>query len=73
MQQGELILRNTGRDEGYWVALLLITGGLWTVLEKSLTQDALVWMVCGLVLAAVVLRLTVLRSWHHYTLHWTRD
>ena len=73
MQQGELILRNTGRDEGYWVALLLITGGLWTVLEKSLTQDALVWMVCGLVLAAVVLRLTVLRSWHHYTLPWTLD
>ena len=73
MQQGELILRNAGRDEGYWVALLLITGGLWSVLENKLTEDTLVILVCGVVAVGIALRLALLRTWHLYTLPWTLD
>ena len=71
MQQGELILRSPLRDEGYWAALLLFTGGLWVALEKVLTQDALTSLTCGLLLAGALLRLTVLRRWHIYTAPWT--
>lgn len=71
MQQGELILRNPGRDEGYWMALLLLTGGLWVALEQKVTQDVLLTITCVLLVAAAVLRLTVLRRWHLYTLPWT--
>ena len=70
MQQGELILRNPAKDEGYWVALLLLTGALWAGLEKSLPQEVLVVLTCVLV---VGLRLTVLGSWHRHTLPWTLD
>ena len=73
MQQGELILRNPGKDEGYWVAVLLLSGGLWTVLEERLTQDGLVAATCALVAVAAVVRLTVLRRWHIYTVPWSVD
>lgn len=73
MQQGELILRNPGKDEGYWIVVLLVTGALWTILEPTVTQDMLAAVTCGVIAVAVVLRLTVLRSWHRYTTPWTLD
>lgn len=73
MQQGELLLRNPAKDEGYWVAVLLVTAGLWSVLEERFTQDILAVITCVLVAAAVALRLTVLRGWHCHTLPWTLD
>lgn len=73
MQQGELILRNPAKDEGYWIAVLLVTGALWAGLEERLTQDTLGIITCVLVAAAIALRLTVLRSWHRHTLPWTLD
>ena len=73
MQQGEVILRNTGRDEGFWVGVLMVTAGIWYLLEGRLTQDSLAMLALGLVLAAAVLRLTVLSRWHVYTQKWTLD
>ena len=73
MQQGEVILRNTGRDEGFWVGVLAVTAGMWYLLEGRLTQDSLAMLALGLVLAAAVLRLTVLSRWHVYTQNWTLD
>lgn len=73
MQQGNLILRNTARDEGYWVGVLLATAVLWSILEKSATEDALAGATCLLIVAAIVLRLTLLRRWHIYTVAWTLD
>lgn len=67
------MLRNPAKDEGYWVALLLVTGGLWAGLEKALPQEVLVILSCVLVAVGVGLRLTVLRSWHRHTLPWTLD
>ena len=73
MQQGNLILRNAARDEGYWVGVLLATAVLWSILEKSATEDALAGATCLLIVAAIVLRLTLLRRWHIYTVAWTLD
>ena len=73
MQQGELILRNPAKDEGYWVVILLVSGAMWSVLDQRLPQDTLVILTCVLVAAAAALRLTVLRSWHLHTLPWTLD
>lgn len=67
------MLRNPAKDEGYWVALLLVTGGLWAGLEKALPQEVLVILTCVLVAVGVGLRLTVLGSWHRHTLPWTLD
>ena len=73
MQQGELILRNTARDEGYWVGMLLVTAVVWSLLEKSATEDALAGVTCVLIAAAVLIRVTLLRNWHIYTVAWTLD
>lgn len=73
MQQGELILRDPAKDEGYWVVVLLLTGGLWAGLEKSLPQEVLGIITALLVLAAVALRLTVLGRWHLHSIPWTLD
>lgn len=73
MQQGNLILRNAARDEGYWVGVLLATAVLWSILEKSATEDALAGATCLLIVAAIVLRLTLLRRWHIYAVAWTLD
>lgn len=73
MQQGELLLRNPAKDEGYWVVILLVSGAMWSVLDQRLTQDTLVILTCVLVAAAAALRLTVLRGWHLHTLPWTLD
>lgn len=67
------MLRNPAKDEGYWVALLLVTGGLWAGLEKALPQEVLVILTCVLVAVGVGLRLTLLRRWHIYTVAWTLD
>ncbi|RHR10794.1 hypothetical protein DWX58_05290 [Pseudoflavonifractor sp. AF19-9AC] len=73
MQQGNLILRNAARDEGYWVGVLLATAVVWSILEKSTTEDALAGATCLLIAAAIILRLTLLRRWHIYTADWTLD
>ena len=73
MQQGELILRNTARDEGYWVGMLLVTAVVWSLLEKSATEDVLAGVTCVLIAAAVLIRVTLLRNWHIYTVAWTLD
>lgn len=67
------MLRNSIKDEGYWVVLLLLTAAPWVLLEKTLTEDTLTTVSCVLALAGVALRLTVLRRWHLYNLAWTLD
>lgn len=74
MRQGELILRDPLRDDGYWALLLLAVVGLWLGLERAgLPREIPMAAACVLVLAAVALRLTALQDWHRRTLPWTLD
>ena len=50
------MLRNSIKDEGYWVVLLLLTAAPWVLLEKTLTEDTLTTVSCVLALAGVALR-----------------
>ena len=49
MKQGELILRDAGKDELYWIVLILLAGLAWTktesLLPEQVTGDALIALI----------------------------
>ena len=71
MKQGELILRDAGKDELYWIVLILLAGLAWTKTEGLLPEQTRLWLTAGVAAAMVILRLTALRRWHIRRESWT--
>jgi len=73
MEKGTLLIKVNGREEGYWIA---VVAACWAVmsLTSHLHFDNVGIAAAGVILcAAVILRFTLLRTWHIRTVKWTLD
>lgn len=73
MKKGTLLIKVNGRDEGYWIAVIAVC---WAIMSLSshLQLDKPGIFAAGIVLvAAVLLRYTFLRTWHIRTVEWSLD
>ena len=73
MRQGDLILRETGLEELYWIGLILATGLLWTKTEGLLGDQLRIALLAGLAAVMVIVKFTLLRTWHIRRVAWTLD
>jgi len=73
MKKGTMYVKMGGREETYWVCSLFVCGVLYYFLNKVIVSDTAAIAALALMVASVVVRYTLLRSWFTRTIEWTLD
>lgn len=73
MKKGSLIIRETGQEELYWIALIVITGLLWTKTEGVVGERVRIALTLGAASAMAVIKFTILRNRHIRRVDWSLD
>lgn len=73
MKKGSLILRETGQEELYWIALIVITGLLWTKTEGVLEEQGRIALTLGAAAVMAAAKFTILHARHIRRVDWSLD